>query len=154
MTKTLSTIMACKVAGLDRQRFNEAVSAGFYSCAPETVPGKSRKFAPDDVIGLRLYRELLDDGHTKQRAGQVACAVAIAAKFNPSSKAISYVEDYFFAGGTAYPAEQVPPPEMWDQEGGFLGGTDIRSVMTFNVAKIRKLIDHYIETEASHLGDD
>ncbi len=148
----LSTTIACRVAGLDRDRFNEAVAAGFFKCAPETIPGRARYFEPDDMVALRLYRDLLEDGMTKERAGYIACCVGAAARCNPDADAISFVNGYFSGKGDAYPASQVPGPDKWGEV--CFSGSDIRKVTTFNIAKIRKLNAHYTEEELSYHGTD
>lgn len=147
----LTTVAACRVARLDRDRFNEHVAAGHFGCAPATVPGRARLFEPDDMIALWLFRELMDDGYNARKAGAIACAVGEAAKFNPEAPSISYVESYF-PGGHAFPSDQVPAPGEWDTV--FFSGTDIRKVTTFRISKMRELIAHYTEEERSIIGRD
>lgn len=148
----ISTTIACRVARIDRDRFNEAISAGFFKCAPKTIPGRARYFEPEDMIAVCLYRELLEDGMTKERAGHVACSVSNAAKRNPDADYISLVNDYFNGWGDSYPADEVPSFENWDKVN--FSGSDIRKVTTFNVAKLRKLIAHYTAEELSYHGPE
>ena len=150
-TPKLTTLAACRVAGLHRDRFNEHVAAGHFPCAPDTIPGRARLFSPDDMIALHLFRELLDDGFNAQRAGRIACEVALAAQLNPEETAISYVENYF-SGGSAHPASSVPAAEDWDKV--IFSGVDIRKVTTFRIGKLRKLIAHYTDEERSIIGED
>lgn len=148
----LTTALACRVARLDRDRFNEAVAAGYFTCAPDTVAGRARLFTPDDMIALYLYRELAEDGYSREYAGRVACSVAEAAKANPDASAISFVEDYFGPrSGRAFPADQVPDQSTWDSV--LFSGTDIRKVTTFRIGKMRKLIENYTEEETPILGE-
>jgi hypothetical protein len=148
----LTTIAACRVAQINRDRFNEHVASGAFPCAPDTVPGRARLFDPDAMIGLYLFRELMDDGFNADRAGKIACAVAGAAKNNPKARSISYVQSYFGSGGDAFPSEQVPAAEDWD--GVLFSGTDIRKVTTFRIGKLREMIAHYTEEERSIIGSD
>lgn len=148
----LTTAAACRVARIDRDRFNEHVAAGTYDCAPETIPGRARLFDPDDMIGLWLFRELMDDGFNAKRAGLIACAVATSARANPDARAIAYVQDYFGARGFAFPADQVPPLEDWDKV-NFPAGSDIRKSTTFRIGKLREMIAHYTEEERSIIGE-
>ena len=148
----LTTTAACRVARIDRDRFNEAVSAGFFSCAPKTVPGRARLFDPDDMIALWLFRELMEDGLTKERAGYVACQVADAARAHPEAQAISFVNDYFSQWGDAFHADQVPNHADWANLE--FSGSDVRKVTTFNIAKLRELIAHQTEEERSIIGPD
>ncbi|QCO15536.1 hypothetical protein D3869_10005 [Azospirillum brasilense] len=148
----LTTVAACRVARIDRDRFNEHVAAGRFRCAPCTVPGRARLFDPDDMIALWLFRDLMDDGYEATKAGYIACEVADAARRHPEARTISFVEDYFEPrGGRAFPAEQVPAASEWDQV--LFSGTDIRKVTTFNIGKLRALIAHYTEEERSIIGE-
>lgn len=150
-TSRLTTAAACRVARIDRDRFNEHVAAGHFPCAPNTVPGRARLFDPDDMIALWLFRELMEEGYDARAAGRIACSVASAARQNPEARAISYVQTYF-PGGAAYPSDQVPDHSHWDTE--TLGGTDIRKVITFRVGKLREMISHYADEERSIIGEN
>ncbi|MDP2051117.1 MAG: hypothetical protein Q8K33_19980 [Cypionkella sp.] len=147
----LTTALACKVARLDRDRFNEAVAGGYMTCVPDTVAGRSRTFSPGEMLAPWYYRELIEDGYTRESAGRIACAITEAAAKHPDAPAISYVESYFGpASGRAFPADQVPDPSTWDK--AMLSGTDIRKVTTFRVEKARALIAHYTAIETSVFG--
>jgi len=65
---------ACRIAGLDRDRFNEAVAAGKYPCAPEVVRGSTRVFDEIDLIVLTIYRIYLFQ-HPVPLAGMLACKI-------------------------------------------------------------------------------
>lgn len=152
MIPKLTTAAACRVARLDRDRFNEHVAAGRFRCAPCTVPGRARLFDPDDMIALWLFRDLMDDGYEAAKAGFIACEVANAARRHPDTGAITFVEDYFEPrGGTALPADQVPVPSEWDHV--FLNSTNIRKTTTFNINHLRRLIAHYTNEEHSVGGE-
>ena len=155
MTPKLTTVAACRVARLDRQRFNEHVSNGDYPCAPPTVQGRTRWFEnPNDLVPLMLFRQLMDDGVSPAKAGRIACAIGQVAREYPDEKIISYVDDYFYGDGTAALPSDVPAPELWDQAAGFFMGTDIRKVTHHNIGKLRRLIAHYAAEEASIIGAD
>lgn len=141
MTTKLTTAAACRVARIDRDRFNEHVAAGRFRCAPATIPGRARLFDPHDMVALWLFRELMEDGIDATRAGRIACAVAAAARQHPDAPAISYVEACSDRHvGTAVPADRVPVSGKWPETifGG--SGADIRKVTTFNIAKVRALL--------------
>jgi len=146
----LTTAVACRVAGINRDRFNEYVAAGHYRCAPQTVPGRARLFDPDAMLTLFLFKRLMDDGFTVERAGGIACAIGEVAKQNPDARAISYVESYF-PGGHAFLPSIVPPPEEWDNV--LFSGTDIRKVTTYRIGKERDLVAHYTEEQRAIIGD-
>ena len=150
-TPKLTTKAACRVAGLDRDRFNEHVASGAFPCAPDTVRGRARLFDPDDMIALFLFREFLDEGTDAKRAGLLACEIAQCAKFNPDARTISVVYTYF-SSFHAYPSENVPGPSEWDTV--LFSGSDIRKVLTYRVGKLRQMIAHYTEEERSIIGED
>lgn len=149
----VTTATACKIVRLDRDRFNEAVAAGYLPCVPETIPGRARLFLPDDLLSLWFFRSLMEDGFSREMAGYIACAVAKAARHYPDAPAISYVETYF-KGGAAYPAHQVPDYSQWEKDGFTFEGTDIRKVTTFRVSKVRELIAHHTAVETSTFGPE
>ncbi len=148
----LRTGTACKVARLDRDRFNEAVASGLLACVPETTAGRARVFDPDDMLALWYYRELIEDGYTREKAGRVACAIAFRAKLEPKAAAITYVEDYFTGHGDAYNAKDVPDHADWDT--ALFSGSDIRKVTTFRIGKARRMIAYYTAEELSVQGSD
>ena len=149
----LRAATACKIARLDRDRFNEAVAGSYLTCVPSTSAGRARVFLPADMLALWYYRELVEDGLTREKAGHVACAVAEAARANPDALAIAYVEDYFRPNaGRAFPASDVPDYSKWDTE--LFCGTDIRKVTIFRVSKARTLIADYTAEETSPYGTD
>jgi hypothetical protein len=153
MSKTpkLTTIAACRVARIDRDRFNEHVAAGRFPCAPETVPGRARLFDPDAMIALWLFRELMDDGFDAAAAGAMACEVARAAREHPDAPVISFVQDYYGRQGFAFPHDAVPAVSEWGRV-YFPAGGDIRKVTMFRIAKMRALIADYTEEERSIIG--
>ncbi|RTL96162.1 hypothetical protein EJV44_11325 [Ancylobacter aquaticus] len=152
----LTTVAACRVARLDRDRFNEHVAAGRFGCAPSTVPGRARLFDPDDMIALCLFSDLLEDGIAVNQAGHIACEVARAAREHPEAQAISYVrsttvQSGFSADSAAIPAGSVPEPSTWNKT-LFHGGL-IEKVTTFNVWQMRQRIAHRTEEERSIIGE-
>lgn len=147
----LTTAAACRVARIDRDRFNEHVAGGRYPCAPDTIPGRARLFDPNDMIALYLFREIMEEGIEASVAGKIACEVAAVARNNPQARAISYVQTYFGRLGHAYPADDVPPHANWDDT--LMNGTDIRKVTTFRIGKLREMIAHYTEEERSIIGE-
>jgi len=151
ITPKLTTKAACRVAGLDRDRFNEHVASGAFPCAPDTVRGRARLFDPDDMIALFLFREFLDEGTDAKTAGKLACEIAHCARFNPDEPTIALVYTYFH-NPQAFPASAVPESSTWDDV--LFSGTDIRKVLTYRIGKLRKMIAHYTEEERSIIGED
>lgn len=64
---------ACKVARIDKQRFNEAVAAGRYPCAPAVKKGGTRYFNQDDMVALFVYARLIEQDIPASVAGEIAC---------------------------------------------------------------------------------
>ena len=58
MNYKFRTKAACRIAGIDHQRFNEDVAAGEYPHAPVTTAGVSRVFDEADIAGLYVYAHL------------------------------------------------------------------------------------------------
>ena len=87
-----TTTAACRVVGFDRDRFNEHVASGHYPCAPNTVPGRMRLFDPDNMVAYRIFRDLLQDGASKERAGKIACAVVDCTRMNPEAGEIAFIQ--------------------------------------------------------------
>ena len=44
--------LACRLARVDKQRFNEAVARGEYPCAPKAIQGVSRTLTVAETIAL------------------------------------------------------------------------------------------------------
>jgi hypothetical protein len=147
----LTTLAACRVANLDRQRFNEYAALREYPCAPATIPGRARLFDPNDMLGLVLFKRLMDDGMSPAPAGRIACAVVSAAKEYPEEQSIAFVET-FVGTGYAYPVNQVPAAEDWGSK--LFSGSTIAKVITFNVGHYRKIIAHQTEVERHIIGQD
>ncbi|MEP5732190.1 MAG: hypothetical protein ABJL67_22780 [Sulfitobacter sp.] len=151
MKLKLTTPAACRVARIDRDRFNEEVAAGNFNCAPSTIPGRARLFDPDDMVALWLFRDLLEDGESKRVAGRIACKISQLAREYPEDRTISLVKSYFNDGGTAMRTKDVPDPSEWDKI--LIGGTDIKEVRTFRIGKMRDMIAHATEEERAVIGE-
>lgn len=68
--------LACRLAHVDRDRFNEAVARGDYPCAPPATPGRTRTFSVHDVVGLFVFGRLVERGMAAKLAGEYACEVS------------------------------------------------------------------------------
>lgn len=73
---TLDSATAFAITGLDRYRFNEAVSDGHYKVAPTTGVGKSRCFSHADLDALFCFSRHLAQGDPPRRAGKFASLIA------------------------------------------------------------------------------
>ena len=148
MAPNLTTAAACRVAGIRHDRFNEFVAIGIYKCAPSTIPGRARMFTPDDILGILIFKDLMVGGMTASAAGEIAFAVAEAAKANPNARAISHVCTWQTAtglppSGTAHPSDELPAPAEWNLAKD--RKETITRAMTFNISLLRNLITERIE---------
>lgn len=75
--------LACEIAGIDKQRFNEAVSAGNFSCAPKVRKGGTRTFTEEDIIALFVYARLTEQEWPPRVAGSIACEVRSKLETSP-----------------------------------------------------------------------
>ena len=80
-----TTKLTCEIANVNASRFNEAIHADFYTCAPKTTPGKARTFDVDDIVTLRLYQGFMDGGMSAAAAGHKACKVREFMQINPDA---------------------------------------------------------------------
>lgn len=81
----LPVVKACRLAGVERDRFNLAVHQKHYPCAPEVVPGSTRKFDRDDFIALAVYGHFLRRGFSSAVAGDLACRVRTLLDNDPAA---------------------------------------------------------------------
>lgn len=88
----LPTTEALRIAGLKRygknsSKFHEAVHDGFYPCVMRTRQGATRIFARHHLVGLCVFRRLLDLGLPGSKAGPAACEAQLFAELYPSAPA-------------------------------------------------------------------
>ena len=67
------TAAACRIARIDRQKFNDVMASGEYDCAPKAQAGYPRVFELKDLIALFLFARLNERGRTVKQAARVAC---------------------------------------------------------------------------------
>lgn len=140
----LTTIDACQIAGIPRQRFNEYVAAGDYPCAPATVMGKARRFTVNDTVCLYLFaREI--EGRTKAIiAVMIAGAVHRALNDNPNAAACTLAK---LSDGR--PIALVPADTSISDQ---FDGAWIVSLTTINLAAVRKVVEAQA-TEDTEAGE-
>lgn len=143
----LTTKAACRVVGIDRDRFNEHVARGDFGCAPETIPGRARLFDADALLTLKIFKDLLDDGLPSKLAGRIACSVGQAAKDFPNEDEIIYY-DLMVGTSRAGPASQSLA--ITD----LLSGSTIKKRIGFNIRQLRQFVESGILEEQSIIGED
>lgn len=146
----LTAAIACRVANLDRDRFNEHVAGGNFYCAPSTTAGRTRLFTADDMIALMLFSQLLDENIPAKRAGLIACTVGDFAVRNPTHPIVAFFETEI-ASPFAGPFGDVPKPDKWSD--ARFSGQRLKKVTLFNVQRVRQNIQSGIEYERSIIGD-
>lgn len=67
------TGLASDIAGIERQKINDAGHHGFMPCLPETKAGSARQFSVSDLVALRIYANLLKATVSSAMSGLVAC---------------------------------------------------------------------------------
>lgn len=90
-----TTKLACEIANINADRFNEAVHASFYPCAPKTTPGKARTFDVNDIVALRLYQRAMDAGMSAAAAGEKACKIRAFIQEQPDASRVYIVATDF-----------------------------------------------------------
>lgn len=143
----LTTKAACRVVGIDRDRFNEHVARGDFGCAPDTIPGRARLFDADALLTLRIFSDLLEDGFPAKLAGRIACSVGQAAKDFPNEDEIIY---YDLMIGSSMSGPGSKNFSITDS----LSGSTIKKRIGFNVRHLRYLVDCGIAEEQSIIGED
>jgi len=149
----LTTIAACRVARIDRDRFNEHVAKGNFKCAPETIPGRARLFDADGMLALIVFKRLLDEGLEAERAGFIACTLADGVRIYPDHAILAYVE---FGFGSPR-VETVESLDGWlksKEPRTRIDPGSIRKATLFNVAMVKAEIQAGIEDESSIIGPD
>lgn len=142
----LTTIAACRVARIDRQRFNEHVAAGDYPCAPKTVPGRSRLFDESDLIALFVFAREVERGVKPGAAGSLACQVRETLTDRPDA------ETSVLADIVSGPHSQLVQPDT-KLAARWAIGVPLK-LTTYNVAGVRALVREGIEEQATIIGPE
>lgn len=149
MTLKFRVLPACRIANINRNRFNEAVAAGNYPCAPAVARGSTRVFDEVDLIVLYFYARLSDqcDDFSPSLAGKLACYLAEVLKENPDEDEVVIVRS--IAGGyEAFAASKMEGAARNNWAGSALFR------FTADVANVRKLVKKEIEEELKIIGEE
>jgi hypothetical protein len=141
------TKTACRVAGVDPDRFNELVAAGHYPCAPRTTAGVARVFTVNDIVALRVYAYMVDEGTIPSKAGPLACGLAVLLKVQPHTHRAVCVKP-------SLRSVEWLASEEFAFESTHMGGLEIISVREWRLEPIRARIVHELEEEAAVVGED
>lgn len=144
MTKLrANTALAAEIAGIDRQRFNEAVAADFYPCAPKTVAGRARSFGVNDIVALKVYGYLLAEGVIPRHAGNIACGLLDLLAVYPDASAAVYIVTQM-----GRPCWLLP--SALSEGATHCSGSPLVSVRHWYLGPIRKNIIDLLEYEDEH----
>ncbi|WP_375381735.1 hypothetical protein [uncultured Sphingomonas sp.] len=156
MPNAARTAAACRIARLDRQKFNDLMASGDYDCAPRTSPGVPRVFERPDLIGLFLFARLTERGRTARQASDVTCRVVgilanavIGGRDLPEHVAVAYGVN---GGSFAAEASDVNPLGNVYLAGG--ASNPILLTEVWNIANLGAEVDRGLAEEARVVGDD
>jgi len=155
--------LACSIANVDRQQFNEAVSKGFYRCAPTTAKGATRMFDIFDMLALMVFGQLLQQhNQSAKEAGELACeAYGVLRECANKTKGSPDIFDQFRYLAIAHGEMGSPiviccesSDDGWSLKPA--GGGVIRSLEAFNIKAFRDQITARAEYERANpiLGED
>lgn len=158
--------LACRIAGVDRDRFNEAVARGDYPCAPPAY-NRTRLFLIRDVVALFIFGRLIERGLSWRAAGDEACAVANAARniegFEDEISVTRVVTTncvhYFATAGNLSPArkeelEKETRKAIISANARAMTDGDVISQENWVIGNIKKHIAREIEEYRSTLGEE
>lgn len=146
------TALAAQIARVNRQRLNEAIAEGFYPCAPDTVSGASRVFDVNDIVALRVYGHLLDEGVSPRFAGPMSCNLRDLLREHPAAERVVYVKDSFGSGMWLRLEDFDRDDEFapsWSNARG-----DIVSFREWRLKFLRQRIVHELQEEVGGVGDE
>lgn len=148
------TKAACRIAKIDRQRFNEDVASGEYHCAPKTRAGVSRVFDEADIAGLMIYRHLMDvfgeRGFSKKTAAMYACGVVQAIrdlKRSPGKTRADFPVDGFNDVSVLCGPDESPCF-------GHSGHRALAATVCFDLESILNVVREGMAAEAKILGEE
>lgn len=138
---------ACRIAGIEHQRFNEAVASGHYPCAPKVDRGSTRVFDLEDLVALYFYGSLLEQGWPPRLAGQYACRIHDCLISYPQTTGVMVIR---LANGSF---QTLAESELNGTPKGDVGG-GVMQRFSFDIETARKYIDREIDEEISIVGED
>ncbi|TWB19213.1 hypothetical protein [Nitrospirillum bahiense] len=155
--------LACRIAGLDRVKFNDAVSNGSYPCAPHTMKGSARLFHEEDLLPLYFFARLTDLGLPASVAGPMSCQIATEsrlenAKHNDRITFVKGVYGSFFTAPTARllngEVKIQYDPDHTKNGTHYPGVGPVLFTIDFYVNHVRKIIADAIDVERNTFGEE
>ena len=143
----LTTVAACRVARIDRQRLNEMISSGDYPVAPETVPGRSRLFDEIDLIGLFIFARLIERDWRPLRAGLIVSQIVGGLREKPDAGEIT-----IFHTINSGLHRCIDRPES--AAGLYLATMPALFTQGFNIETVREIVRQGVDEERGVIGED
>lgn len=145
---TATTKLAARIAMVEPDRLNEAIAAGFYPCAPSTSAGRARQFDLNDIIALRIYGRLIDDGVVPRKAGHIACGLRDFLQVHPDADQCYHLQPSI---GSSLWTHEFDTKNIHMPNGP--SSPDIISVRVWNFHYLRGRIVHELNEAANVVGD-
>lgn len=140
------TKLACRIAGIDPLRLNEAVFAGHFFCAPETQAGRARVFDVEEIIATRIFADKQRIGVSAATAGALACDILVKMRSAPEADWITIV--WGFEGG------RVVMPGLFDENTEFPSIPWKTYEERVSVGRLRRYVIEELKAEANILGSE
>lgn len=138
---------ACRIVGVDPDRFNEMAAAGTYPCAPPTRAGAARIFDLDDMVSLWVFRRLTERGMSPGSAGPIACDLRRLLVEHPGATKVLCIWDGFNRMIWLLP-EHVQP------DANVISGVNIESKEEWDLRNAKANILHGLNEEDRIAGED
>jgi hypothetical protein len=157
--------LACRLARVDKQRFNEAVARGEYTCAPKAIQGVSRTLTVAETIALYCWGRMLELSMSAKQAGYFACGILDLVRRVESGDAPSNswacvirtgYDSYEFACSdpTELDLEALQKTGVVSPTPLNYGQSGVIFTINFQIAFIRKVILQEIEDYRATLGEE
>lgn len=143
----IRTELACRIAGVDRLKFNEAVSRGTYPAAPPTAKGSTRKFDESELIALYVFGRALNISISASQAGQLASACLAFLRQGQIKYRFQLLR--YSDGSTMFISDQNFRPAMES-----VNGKTIDLVLEFRIKAIRRNVCDAVAREQTNFGEE
>lgn len=141
------TSLATQIARVDRTKFNDVVSDGFYPCAPPVGRGTARVFSVNEIVALTVFGRLLEEGVSARQAGPAACGLADLLREHPEADRAVHVV-------TSISSPMWLIPEHLSADTTHLSGLEIVSTREWRLATMRRRVLAEIEDFDAIKGDE
>lgn len=155
------TALACRLAGVDRAWFNDAVSKNHFPCVPLGTAGATRLFNDNDLLALFCFGTLHRLGLSLRQAGSIACTFKreVDANDQRARKSESIVFALLSEGQVVLPS---PPPGTEGVNANYFTkdlirqryGLQVLFTLEFHIEEARTLLRERFQQERRIHGTD